>query len=121
MVAVAAASCAILIPPFGLIGAATAFTATQATGLAYFLIADRKTAIMPIDWIQAGTATAIAITTALLAALIMAGLGGAAGWFGGLAITLLGGLGLAVMWNLFDLGRIAAYLLARLVPSSRSS
>ncbi|MDB5588026.1 MAG: hypothetical protein JWP26_2996 [Devosia sp.] len=121
MVAVAAASCAILIPPFGLIGAATAFTATQATGLAYFLIADRKTAIMPIDWTQAGAATAIAIATALLAAFIMAALGGAAGWFGGLAITLLGGLGLAVMWNLFDLGRIAAYLLARVVPSSRSS
>ncbi len=121
MLAAALAGCALLIPPFGLIGAAAAFTLTQAAGLTYFLIADRKTMLMPIDWSHGGMAAAIAIVTALLAALAMTALGGAIGWFSGLAITLLGGLGLAVAWNLFDLGRIAFYLLARFAPANNRS
>jgi len=121
MVAVAAAACVILIPRFGLMGAAMSFTITQATGLTYFLFADRKTAIMPIDWRHGGIAVAIAVATAGIAAMVMATLGGAAGWSGGLAIVLLGGLALAIAWNLFDLGRIAAYLLNRLAPANRHS
>jgi O-antigen/teichoic acid export membrane protein len=121
MLVVAATAGALLIPWFGLLGAAVAFAITQVAGLAYFLIADRKTAIMPIDWVQAGFATIVAAGTALSSALVMTALGGGAGWFAGLAVTLLSGLGLAVAWNLFDLGRIAFYLLRRVAPASRRS
>ncbi|HTN60177.1 MAG TPA: oligosaccharide flippase family protein [Devosia sp.] len=121
MLAIAIIGCLTLVPTFGLLGAATTFGATQAAGLSYFLWADRRSAIMPIDWRQAGIAIAAATGTCLIAFLAMLALGGALGWFAGLALMLAGGLALAVAWNLFDLGRLAAYLLARLAPSSRRS
>ncbi|HTM77869.1 MAG TPA: oligosaccharide flippase family protein, partial [Devosia sp.] len=121
MVAVAILGCVTLVPAFGLIGAATTFAATQAAGLIYFLLADRTSAIMPIDWQQGGIALAAASGTATIALLAMLALGGSVGWFAGLLLTLAGGLALALAWNLFDLGRLAAYLLARLAPASRRS
>lgn len=121
MLAIAVAGCLTLVPAFGLLGAATTFAATQAAGLIYFLWADRTSAIMPIDWQRGGIAIGATTGTALTALLAMLVLGGNVGWFVGLMLTLAGGLALAVAWNLFDLGRLAAYLLARLTPSSRRS
>ncbi|UJW84816.1 lipopolysaccharide biosynthesis protein [Devosia sp. SL43] len=111
MLGVAAAGALLLIPAWGIGGAALSFALGQVAALAVFLIADRHTRVMPIDWRKAAEATAwSAVTGAVgLMALLLAG------WWLVLLVLAISSIWLALRWNLFDIRA----LLGQMAPSSR--
>jgi O-antigen/teichoic acid export membrane protein len=111
MVAVAALVAIGLVPNFGMVGAGWALLATQAAGLASFLIADRGSRIMPVDWRAMGVATGWMVGTGLVALVLLQA--GWAGWWAGLCLVLGSAAGLAVTWDLFGARQVLNYLLAR--------
>lgn len=112
MVAVAGVMAMALVPRFGMVGAGWALLLTQAAGLASFVIADRRSRIMPVDWRMMGVATGWIVATGLVA-LTLQVLAGWAGWWAGLGLVLGSAGVLAVRWDLFGARQVLNYLLAR--------
>ena len=111
-VAVAGVVAMALVPRFGMVGAGWALLLTQAAGLASFVIADRRSRIMPVDWRMMGVATGWIAVTGLVALMLQV-LAGWAGWWAGLGLTLGSAAALAVRWDLFGARQVLNYLLAR--------
>ena len=111
MVAIAALGCVLLIPGLGATGAALAYAASQASGLALLLWADRHTRIMPIAFRPMLEATGWVAATGLAGALLL-GLGWF-GWCAAMALVLGSALALALRWNLFDSRTLFNYGRAR--------
>jgi O-antigen/teichoic acid export membrane protein len=113
MVGVAVVSCWVLVPAFGMVGGGGAFAVTQGAGLAVFVIADRRSAIMPVDTARALWTAGAAGAVAVIGAGLMTVPGGALGWMLAFGLTMLVGGGFVIGWNLFDFGRLAG----RVLPS----
>ncbi|WP_284392318.1 lipopolysaccharide biosynthesis protein [Devosia yakushimensis] len=112
MVAVAAVSAMVLMPRFGMVGAGWTLLLTQGAGLASFILADRHSRIMPVEWRAMGLATGWIVATGL-SALILQVAAGWAGWWTGLCLTLASAAALAVKWNLFGARQMLSYLSTR--------
>ena len=110
MLGVAAPAALLLVPALGATGAALSFALAQLAALAVFLVADRHSRLMPIDWRHAAQASAWCAATGIAGFLALL-----AGWWLAFTVLAISAASLALRWNLFD----ARLLLNQLLPASR--
>lgn len=102
MLAVTTGASFLLIPSYGTVGAATAFTLGQAAALLIYVIATPTQMRLPIEWGLAGILTFVGGALILAGYAITAEVGGIAGLALNLSLLTLASAYFLVAWNLFE-------------------
>ena len=116
MLIVAAGACFVLIPSYGAVGAAVAFTLSQAAALGVYLVATPKRSRLPVDWPSAGILAVAGAGLILIGQAINAGSGHGLAVGLNFALLTLSSAYFLIHWNLFDARAIIERVQARFGP-----